>query len=115
MNKSMFCAVVFILSGSSAALAQSPKIFTGEIMDSSCSKMGSHAAMEKEHGMKDAKECTLGCVKAGAKYVLYENGTKTSYMLDDQTKTEPFAGQKVKVRGTLDAATNTIHVDRISQ
>ena len=30
--------------------------------------------------------------------------------LDDQTKPQAFAGQKVKVTGTLDQATKTIHV-----
>jgi len=114
MNKLMLCTAAFIFSGS-FAFAQNPKTFTGEIMDRSCAGMGSHAAMEKEHGIKDAKDCTLGCVKNGAKFVLYEKGTKTACELDDQTKPEQFAGQKVKVRGTLDAATKTIHVDGISQ
>jgi len=34
--------------------------------------------------------------------------------LDDQTKPEQFAGQKVKVTGTLDKATKTIHVAAVS-
>ena len=54
--------------------------------------------------MKTAKDCTLGCVKGGAKFVLYSGST--AYDLDDQTKPEAFAGQKVKVTGTLDAGTN---------
>ena len=54
-----------------------------------------------------------GCVKGGAKFVLY-NGSK-SQDLDDQTKPEAFAGQKVKVTGTLDAGTSTIHVQDIKR
>ncbi|MGA2712354.1 MAG: DUF5818 domain-containing protein [Bryobacteraceae bacterium] len=112
MNKAAFCvAVAFLAAG--AGFAQSPKTYTGEIMDSACAKTGSHAAMEKEHGMKNAKDCTLGCVKGGAKFVLYD-GSK-SWDLDDQTKPEAFAGQKVKVTGTLDTATNTIHVQDIKR
>ncbi|MBS1867921.1 MAG: hypothetical protein JSS69_18580, partial [Acidobacteria bacterium] len=38
---------------------------------------------------------------------------KTTYQLDDQTKPEEFAGKKVKVVGTLDKATSTIHVTSI--
>ena len=100
-----------LLLAAVAGLAQTEQTFNGEIMDSNCAKMGSHAAMEKEHGIKNAKACTMGCVKGGAKYVLY-SGTKT-YELDDQTKPEAFAGQKVKVTGKLDSATDTIHVQEI--
>jgi hypothetical protein len=78
-----------IAMGALGSLAQA-KDFAGEIMDSSCAKMGSHAQMEKEHGMADAKACTQGCVKNGAKYVLFMNGK--AYDLDDQTKPADFAG-----------------------
>jgi type 1 fimbria pilin len=112
----------FVLSIAALALAanwgfaQSKKgTFTGEIMDSSCAKMGSHEMMEKEHKMAhDAKACTLGCVRMGAKFVLYDTATKTVYALDDQHKPEAFAGQKVKVSGTVDSATSTIHVESIA-
>jgi hypothetical protein len=33
--------------------------------------------------------------------------------LDDQTKPADFAGKSVKVKGTLDSATDTIHVSSI--
>jgi hypothetical protein len=92
---------------------QTAQTFTGDIMDSNCAQMGSHAAMEKEHGMPNAKACTLGCVKGGAKFVLYDAASKMAYMLDDQTKPQAFAGEKVQVKGTLDAAANTIHVQSI--
>jgi hypothetical protein len=104
---------MLLAMGAIGGLAQA-KDFTGEIMDSSCAKTGSHAAMEAEHKMgHDAKVCTEACVKSGgAKYVLYMN--KKAYELDDQTKPEAFAGQKVKVSGTMDAKTNTIKVDSIA-
>jgi hypothetical protein len=88
--------------------------YSGDIMDSSCAKMGSHEGMMKGHpGIKDAKGCTLGCVKGGAKFVLYDAGSKMVYQLDDQQKPVQFAGDQVKVTGTLDKATNTIHVTDI--
>lgn len=87
--------------------------FTGEIMDSACAKMGSHAKMIDSGKMKDAKSCTLGCVKGGASYVLYSAAKKTVYMLDDQTKPADFAGAKVTVMGSYDKATKTIHVTDI--
>ena len=50
---------------------------------------------------------------ADGKFVLQDDSTKAAYQLDDQDKAKQFAGQKVKVTGTLDSATNTIHVSKI--
>jgi uncharacterized protein DUF5818 len=49
--------------------------------------------------------------KAGEKLVL--KAAKSSYELDDQEKAQSFEGKDVKVTGTLDAATHTIHVTNI--
>lgn len=97
------------------------KTFTGEVFDSQCAKEGSHAMMLKKEGMgdKDPNDpmvkgmCTKNCVKMGGKYVLYDATKKAVYELDNQQKPEQFAGQKVKVTGTLDSATKTIHVTDI--
>lgn len=90
------------------------KTFTGEVFDSQCAMNGSHAQMEKMKGMSDdSKMCTLKCVEMGGKFVLYDAAKKATYMLDDQEKTKDFAGQKVKVTGTYDKATKTIHVQNI--
>jgi glucan-binding YG repeat protein len=51
-------------------------------------------------------------VKAGGKYVL--KTSDMNYMLDDQQKAKQFVGQQVKVNGTLDGNTSTIHVSDIS-
>lgn len=93
------------------------RTFTGEIMDGACAKMGSHATMQKGKDATDPavkKACTEACVKNGSKYVLYNATRKTIYQLDDQQKPADFAGQKVKVTGTYDAATKTIHVTDIT-
>ena len=100
--------------------AAKDKSFSGEIMDSQCAKNASHEAMLKKEGMENMKDdpkakqmCTINCVKMGGKYVLFDAASKTVYQLDDQTKPEQFAGQKVKVTGTLDKAAKTIHVTGI--
>jgi Protein of unknown function (DUF5818) len=99
----------------SAAPESAVETFMGEIMDSACAAMGSHEQMMKSEGAKNAKDCTLECVKKmGSKFVLYNPATKTTYQLDDQTKPERFAGEKVDVTGTLDSATGTIHVESIA-
>jgi hypothetical protein len=101
------------LLGGSLVFAQSTRSFTGEITDSQCAGMGTHAQMMKKEGAKDAKECTLACVKMGGKFVLYNPSRKTTYQLDDQDKPRAFAGQPVTVKGTFDSASKTIHVQSI--
>lgn len=91
--------------------AQKPQTFTGEISDRDCVEMAGHEMMLKKG--ETSKDCTITCVKLGSKYVLYDAGSKAVYQLDDQKKPEPFAGSKVKVTGTYDAATKTIHVSDI--
>ena len=114
MKKLAVTAIVTLALGILAFAAPKQQTFKGEIMDSQCSKMGSHDMMMKKEGIKTAKECTLGCVKMGGKFVLFNATDKTVYALDDQTKPEAFAGAKVKVKGTLDKASNTIHVTEIT-
>ena len=104
-----FAAIIMFL----AVAWASPKneTFTGEIMDSKCSKMNGHAEMTKNHEtIHTEKECTLFCVKHGAKFVLFNAINKMTYQLDDQDKLSQFAGASVTVTGTLDDSNKTIHV-----
>jgi hypothetical protein len=114
----MGLVVSLVTLGGSSFAAQKQQTITGEVMDSSCAKMGSHEMMEKQHNMPSNaasdKACTVACVKAGAKLVLYDASTKTVYELDDQKKAEQFAGEKVKLTGTIDKD-NTIHVAKIAK
>ena len=88
----------------------------GAIMDSQCaynvhSDAHSHDWMTKRgvQGATDEESCTHHCVKdMGGSYVLVVK--KDVYKLDDQVKAEQFAGKKVKINGTLDADTHTLHV-----
>jgi len=89
--------------------AQGKQTFTGTITDNMCAR-GGHAQMRM--GPTDA-ECTTACVSAhGATYVLSDG--KEVYALSDQRTPEKFAGQKVRVTGTLDVKTKTIQVGSIS-
>jgi len=62
---------------------------------------------------QQAKEKTFkGTIaKSGETYLL--KTAKASYQLDDQEKAKSFEGKDVKVTGTLDAQTQTIHVSDI--
>ncbi len=100
-------ASLLVVAGLPAAQGQ--RTFTGIITDDMCAG-GGHAQMRM--GPTDA-ECTKACVMAhDAKYVLEEG--QNVYTLSDQKTPETFAGQKVRVLGTLDAKTRTIRVSSIT-
>jgi hypothetical protein len=103
----LLLASLLVVASSSAG--QSTQTFTGIITDSECST-GNHAQMRM--GPTDA-ECTRACVSAhGASFVLYTG--KEVFALTDQQTPDKFAGQKVRVTGTLDGKTKTIRVESIS-
>lgn len=59
-------------------------------------------------------ETFMGTVlKSGGNFVLSDSATNTRYTLDDPRKARPFEGMTVKVTGTLDIASNLIHVETI--
>jgi hypothetical protein len=85
----------------------------GEIMDSRCAIDGSHEKMMRQNGLKNAKDCTLQCARSGGSFVLFDPETKTVYQLDNQQKPEPFAGQRVRISGTYDEPSKTMHIESI--
>ena len=115
----VLAVAAFSLGATSLASAQKKeamakaRVFRGEIYDSACAKMGTHEQMKKKAGVTTDKDCTLKCAEMGSKFVLFNPATKATHELDDQDKAKEHAGEKVKVAGTLDKATNTIHVEKI--
>jgi len=93
--------------------AQRSLNLVGGIMDSRCAIDGSHEKMMRQNGLKNAKDCTLECAKAGGSFVLIDPEIKTVYQLDDQQKPEPFAGQRVRISGTYDEPSKTVHIESI--
>jgi|SRR5690349_7706606 len=85
----------------------------GEIMDSRCAIDGTHDKMMKQNGTKNAKDCTLECAKTGGSFVLIDPETKSVYQLDNQQKPERFAGQRVRISGTYDEPSKTMHIESI--
>lgn len=95
MKKLLTLCFTFLLAGGIAlALPKgATKTFVGNISDSMCGV---------KHMMPGGdKACTVECVKGGSKYVLADSATGNVYELTDQKKPAEFAGQKVKVTGTL--------------
>ena len=70
----------------------------------------SHKEMiEMGHAGSTAEDCTRYCVHSRAgRYVLLTK--HDAFKLDNQEIAEKYAGQKVKLTGTLDSKTNIIQV-----
>lgn len=109
MKRLAICAGCLVASLS--IFAQGPQSYKGEIMDSQCAALGGHSIMEQKG--ESPKDCTNRCVGMGGRYTLFDAATKTAYQLDDPKKAAAFAGAKVTVTGTLNAATKTIKVASI--
>src|ERR1700722_17050365 len=59
-------------------------------------------------------ETFFGTILRNSKnFVLSDSATKSKYMLDDAQKASRYEGLAVKVTGTLDMASNLIHVETI--
>jgi len=110
LRKASFASILLLLFG--VAIIPTPtRIFWGEIMDSLCAQVGSHETASRS--LKTSRECTLGCVEASAKFVLYNSRVHRTFQLDDQQKPRQYAGARVMILGVYDQNTNTIHVTSI--
>lgn len=86
--------------------------FVGYITDTECGP--DHAPMIAKGGMgADGRECTYRCVAKGATFGFVDADLKKFFQLDDQDAPRPFAGQRVKITGTLSG--DTILVTAIEQ
>ncbi len=109
LTSSMLCLASLSYAGAGV------KTFRGEISDSQCamnvhSLTHSHQEMLKSKGMGGTSAmCATHCAKQmGGEFVLAAG--KEIYRLDNQAEAEKFAGRRVKISGTLDAKTKTIHM-----
>jgi hypothetical protein len=99
---------LIVFFGAAALLVSAPakRTFTVIVTDKMCG--ADHSMMN----VKPDAKCVRECVKAGSQYALVEGGNV--YVLSNAKAADAFAGQKVKVSGTLDAKTKTIQVEAIS-
>ncbi len=116
MKRSAVCLMGSVLCLASLSHAgEGVRTFRGEISDSQCamnvhSLTHSHQEMLKSKGMGGTSAlCSTHCAKQmGGEFVL--SAGKEVYRLDNQPEAEKFAGQRVKISGTLNAKTKTIHM-----
>jgi len=105
----MKTALAIGLALSTLSAVPATQTFTGIVTDEMCALAG-HASMRM--GPTDA-DCVRACVTShGASYVLLDG--KNVYVLSDQKTPDQWAGQKVRVVGTLDAKTKVLQVQSMS-
>ena len=110
--KSFGTLLVAVLFAGSANGGTQRNSYFGEISDSQCamnvhSLSRSHEEMIKRRTLgTDAQSCSKACVRRGGEWVLRSG--ENVYHLLYQVGVEQFAGQKVRVVGTLDSQSNTI-------
>jgi uncharacterized protein DUF5818 len=69
----------------------------------------------QQNTQAQSKTFTGTIMKKGDNFVLRDSSSRTSYTLDDAQRVSEFEGKKVKVTGTIDTASNMIHVEAIEE
>lgn len=94
--KIRFAAVMAATLFAAALAMAAGGTWTGYISDSDCGAKGAS---------NNARECTIKCVKEGAKYVFVNDADKKVYVVDAQDKVAEHAGHHVTVKGTVEGGT----------
>ena len=100
-----------LLVGLTSLASAADKTWTGQVSDSMCG--ASHAKMIAGHtGAKLTEtDCTLACVKAGAKYVFVSGGKVYDISNQDDADLMKHAGHTVRLTGEMSG--NSITVSKI--
>ena len=94
--KSRFSTAIALTLFAAAPAMAADSSLTGWIADSKCGAKAAHDG---------ARECTIKCIKEGAKYVFVDDADKKVYIVDAQDKVADHAGHHVKVSGTVEGDT----------
>lgn len=98
---------VGLLAGFASLASAATMTMTGMISDNMCG--ASHAKMMAMHkDIKTDRDCTMGCVKAGAKYVLVSDGKVYNISNQSLAALQKDAGESVSVTGDVNGDTITV-------
>ena len=100
--KARLAAVLVAVAFVAALAVAGDGSWTGYITDSKCGAKAAH---------EGAQECTVKCVKEGAKYVFVNDTDKKVYTIADQDKVADHAGHHVTVKGSVEG--DTMKVDSV--
>lgn len=93
----------------STALWSAPKNrqYRGELSDQLC-------GLNHPQLMQDARECTIGCIRGGSRYVLINRNEGVVYDLFGKTIPEELAGEKVVITGQWNKRRRAVRVYAIA-
>lgn len=95
-----------------AKAAAPMQTFVGVITDGQCAVKGSHKDVMAKAKVNTQANCVKGCARRYG-YVLYVPSTRKIYKLSDQERPAELAAKRVKIKGALNKATQTIYVSSI--
>jgi hypothetical protein len=95
-----------------AKAAAAIQTFVGVITDGQCAAKVSHKEVMAKAKVNTAANCVTGCARRYW-YVLYVPSSKRIYKLSDQERPAELAAKRVRIKGALDKATQTIYVSSI--
>jgi hypothetical protein len=95
-----------------AKAAAAIQTFVGVITDGQCAAKVSHKEVMAKAKVNTAANCVTGCARRYW-YVLYVPSSKKIYKLSDQERPAELAARRVRIKGALDKATQTIYVSSI--
>ena len=96
-----------------AAKSAAPvQTFVGVITDGQCAVKGSHKEVMAKASVNTQANCVKGCARKYG-YVLYVPSTRKIYKLSDQERPAELVAKRVRIKGALDKATQTIYVSSI--
>lgn len=100
MRTKLTLAVVALTLSAANLFAQAKQTITGTVTDSMC---GAH------HMMKNLTpaQCTRECVKQGSDFAL-ATGSKVYTLKGDKAQFDKYAGQTVKIKGTIGGSDLTV-------
>jgi len=96
-------------------VAGSLLLFSTAPLISSAASTPASAQQEEQPTPQKTKIFSGTIIKSGDGYVLSDAANKLSFTLDNTEKASHYEGKKVKVTGTVDVASNTIHVQTIQE
>ena len=97
--------LIFAFSMALGALASGEEV-TGYVSEAHCG--AKHSSVSEANS-----KCIAGCLKGGADPVLVKDGKVLTFDADSKEKAKAFAGQSVKVNGSVEG--NVIKADSITK
>src|SRR6266481_5522065 len=101
------------LLGLLIGLAGTPLYGQGQQPGSQDQAAQSQPSTSQQSAQSQPSQVFVGKIAKSKGDVVFKDDAGTAYKLDNTDQAKSFVGKSVKVTGTLDTATNTIHVTNI--